>query len=264
MTAPRAVPPKIVFFDVGDTLVRIDPSWSAIYLRACREFGVEVDEVELEEAVSQATAAGFWDSSSPFEATMEASYQRIKAFDQRVMMSLGHGDLPDRFYRRLGEMFLEVEAWHVFPEVRGVLDLLGEAGVRCSVISNWVWGLPELLHDLDLAHHFEHVVVSSRVGYDKPHEGIFRHALDLAGVAGTDAVHVGDNPATDVAGARAVGIRPILVRRRAGGDQALRADPSLGDVAVIRDLTELSPLLGLEGRRGKRRSIVGTHPPAAA
>ena len=263
MPAPRAVPPKIVFFDVGDTLVRVDPSWSAIYLRACREFGLEVGEAALEEAVSRATAAGFWDGSRPFEATMEASYQRIKAFDERVITSLGHGDLPDRFYRRLGELFLDVEAWHVFPEVRSVLDLLGKAAIRCMVVSNWVWGLPELLHDLDLAHHFEHVVVSSRVGYDKPHVGIFRHALDLARVGGSDAVHVGDNPATDIPGARAAGIRPILVRRRPAGIEALRADPQLMDVPVIRDLTELLPLLGLGGER-TTNSLVGTPPSSAA
>jgi len=264
MTGLPRRPPRIVFFDVGDTLVRVDPSWSAIYLRACREFGLDVGETALEEAVSRATAAGFWDSGGPFEATVEASYQRIKVFDERVMTSLGHGDLPDRFYRRLGELFLDVEAWHVFPEVRGVLNVLGDAGVRCSVISNWVWGLPELLHDLDLAHHFEHVVVSSRVGFDKPHAGIFRHALDLAGVAGSEAVHVGDNPANDVAGARAVGIRPILVRRRTEGTDALRADPALSDVSIISDLTELPPLLGLGDRPGPRRPLARTSPAGAA
>jgi REG-2-like HAD superfamily hydrolase len=242
--------PKIVFFDVGDTLVRIDPSWSAIYLRCCREFGLDVDEAALKAAVDEASAAGFWDSSGPFEATKESSYRRIKAFDQKVMASLGHGDLPDRFYRRLGELFLATEAWHVFPEVRAVLDLLGSAGLRTAVISNWVWGLPELLHDLDLAHHFDHVVVSSRVGYDKPHAGIFEHALELAGVPGSEAVHVGDNPATDVAGARAAGIRPILVRRRPPTHTHGPAGVSLEGVPIISDLRELPALLGLEARQG--------------
>jgi FMN phosphatase YigB (HAD superfamily) len=240
--------PKIVFFDVGDTLVRVDPSWSAIYLRCCREFGLSVDEAALKMAVDDASAAGFWDSSVPFEATEEASYQRIKGFDQKVMARLGHGDLPDRFYRRLGELFLATEAWHVFPEVRGVLDLLDRAELRTAVISNWVWGLPELLHDLDLAHHFEHVVVSSRVGYDKPHTGIFEHALQLAGVRGSDAVHVGDNPATDVAGARAAGIRPILIRRKPPGHTHGPDGVSLEGVPIIPDLRELPALLGLEAR----------------
>jgi putative hydrolase of the HAD superfamily len=238
--------PKIVFFDVGDTLVRIDPSWSAIYLRCCREFGLDVDEATLKAAVDEASAAGFWDSSGPFEATEEASYRRIKAFDERIMANLGHPDLPDRFYRRLGELFLSVEAWHVFPEVAAVLNELAGAGLRMAVISNWMWGLPELLHDLDLADHFEHIVVSSRVGYDKPHSGIFEHALELVGVPGREAVHVGDNPATDIAGARSAGIRPILIRRRPPTHTHGPDGVSLEGVSIIADLRELPALLGLE------------------
>ena len=258
MSALLVRTPKVVFFDVGDTLVRIDPSWSAIYLRCCAEFGLAVDDDALKTAVDDASAAGFWDDSGPFEATEEASYRRIKAFDQKVMASLGHGDLPDRFYRRLGELFLATEAWLVFPEVRAVLDLLGRAGLRSAVISNWVWGLPELLHDLDLAHHFEHVVASSRVGYDKPHAGIFEHALELAGVPGSEAVHVGDNPATDVAGARAAGIRPILIRRRPQAAARVAGGVSLEGVPIIRDLRELPALLGLDGTADLAASPAGS------
>jgi len=258
------MPPKIVFFDVGDTLVRIDPSWSAIYLRACREFGIAVHEAELEAAVGEASAGGFWDGSGPFEATEEASYQRIKVFDEKVMTRLGHDDLPDRFYRRLGELFLAVEAWHIFPDVRAALDRLADAGIRSAIISNWMWGLPELLHDLDLAHHFEHVVVSSRVGYDKPHPGIFRRALELAGVTGGNAVHVGDNPATDVVGARAAGIRPILIRRRPETAARVPPDVSLDGVPIIPDLTELPGVLGLDAREPVGEPPGGSARPRAA
>ena len=236
--------PRIVFFDVGDTLVRVEPSWAAVYVRTCREFGLDVQESDLEAAVAAESATGFWEASEPFEATMEASFERVKGYDVRVMAHLGLTDLPDRFYQRVGEHFLAAETWSVFPEVRGVLDLLRAAGVRCSVVSNWVWGLPELLHDLELAHHFEHVVVSSRVGYDKPHPAFFRNALELVGAAATDVLHVGDNLATDVAGARAAGIRAVLVSRPPDIHGHARGDVP-PDVSVIADLTGLPPLLGL-------------------
>lgn len=239
--------PSVVFFDVGDTLLRVDPSWSAIYLRACREYGFEVVPEAVDAAFRAVAEAGSIDGTGPYEPTAEASYQRVKAFDERMMAILGHSELPDRFYRRVGELFRAAEAWHVFPEVRGVLDRISEAGIRCTVISNWVWGLPELLHDLDLAGHFEHVVVSARVGYEKPNPGIFRHALALTGVPGSQAVHVGDNPAADVSGARSVGIRPILIRRRPEEDPAVLAGPAFADVPVIRDLTGLPALIGLAG-----------------
>jgi putative hydrolase of the HAD superfamily len=235
----------VVLFDVGDTLVRVDPSWGAIYAQACREFGLAVDDAAVEAAADAESAAGFWDGSGPFEASDEASFQRIKRFDARIMARLGYPDLPDRFYRRIAELFQAVEAWHVFPDVRDALDGLSSAGIGAVVVSNWMWGLPDLLHDLDLARHFEHIVVSSRIGYEKPHPEIFRRALDLAGVAASDTIHVGDNPTTDVEGARAAGIAPVLIRRRGDGDALRETDATLADVPVIATLGELLPLIGL-------------------
>lgn len=53
------------------------------------------------------------------------------------------------------------------------------------------------------------VIDSVIVGSAKPDPGIFDAALDRAGVAATDAVHVGDMLTTDIAGAARAGITPI-------------------------------------------------------
>jgi putative hydrolase of the HAD superfamily len=47
----------------------------------------------------------------------------------------------------------------------------------------------------------------------KPHESIFRAALELLGVGAGDAVMVGDSLEEDVEGARAIGMRAFLVDR---------------------------------------------------
>ena len=47
----------------------------------------------------------------------------------------------------------------------------------------------------------------------KPHPTIFQAALDVLGVAAADAVMVGDSLEEDVEGARALGMRGILVDR---------------------------------------------------
>jgi len=237
--------PRVVLFDVGDTLVRVDPSWGAVYAQACREFGLAVNEADVEAASDAESAAGFWDGSSPFEASREASFQRIKRFDERIMTRLGYPDLPDPFYRRIAELFQAVEAWHIFPDVPSTLERLTSAGLPAIVVSNWMWGLTELLHDLDLARHFEHIVVSSRVGYEKPHPAIFSHALELARVDPADAIHVGDNPKTDIEGARSAGVAPVLIRRKGDGEALRSQDPGLADVPIIEDLGQLITLLGL-------------------
>jgi putative hydrolase of the HAD superfamily len=244
-------PPELVFFDIGDTLLRVDPSWTGAYLAAATSWGLEVDPGALATAFATALSEGLWDSPGPFEATPEGSYQRIKGFDVRAMALLGHHDLPDDFYRHLGRFFEQRATWRVFPDVQPALGGIAAAGIRRAVISNWVWALPELLHDLEIAHHFEAIVASARVGYVKPQREIFAHALDVTGVRPERAVHVGDNPDADVAGAAALGILPVLLDREGRFPAGL---PDRVDVPVVRDLFGLLRLLRLEETRGPAAS----------
>jgi putative hydrolase of the HAD superfamily len=110
-----------------------------------------------------------------------------------------------------------------FPEVPDVLKRLRAAGLRLVVVSNWDVSLHERLEETGLAPLLDGAVASAELGAAKPDRAIFARALALAGgVAPGEAVHVGDDPDADVAGARAAGIRPVLVRRdgRDGGDLA--------------------------------------------
>jgi putative hydrolase of the HAD superfamily len=235
--------PDVVFLDVGDTLVRAHPSWSDVYALAFPGFGVEVSMDEFQRAVAEVWKG--WEGDGPFEATEEASFQRVKELDGRVFAKLGYTALPDEFYRRVDEAFRQRSSWYVFPDVVPALDALRGSGVRLAVISNWTWAAPELLHDLELASHFEAMVISSRVGFQKPNAGIFRHALDLMGVGPERAVHVGDSMAADVQGARAVGIHPVLIDRRIGEPGHSHSEGDRTGVDVIEDLFGLLDLLGV-------------------
>ena len=57
------------------------------------------------------------------------------------------------------------------------------------------------------------VVSADTVRAYKPHREIFEGALRLSGCAPAEAVHIGDSYDTDVMGARAAGIRPVLLLR---------------------------------------------------
>jgi putative hydrolase of the HAD superfamily len=71
-------------------------------------------------------------------------------------------------------------------------------------------------------------VSSAVAGARKPDPAIFEPALELAGCAPEEALHVGDTREEDVAGARAAGIRPLLIDR--GG-----AD---GDISSLKEIRE--------------------------
>ncbi len=240
--------PEVVFFDLGDTLMRTHPSWASVYLLGLREHSIDVSEDDLGRALATAAATGWWMMEGAFDATEQASFERVKGYDQAVLEELGYPNLPDAVFRSIEAAFMRRSSWHVFPDVLPCVKVLREAGRRLGVISNWVWGGPELLHDVELAHHFDGVVLSARVGYQKPDPGIFRHALELLDVEPHDAIHVGDSYQADVVGARRVGMAPVLIDRRVGDAARLIGEGPDGaddDVPRISDLFGLLDLLGL-------------------
>lgn len=94
------------------------------------------------------------------------------------------------------------------------------AGLQTALLSNIFLGLDELYRLEDGA--FDHVVFSCRVGMRKPEPGIYRHVLDLLGVAPDEALFVDDFPAM-CEGARAVGMAAVCVTDHAAAVTEVRA-----------------------------------------
>ena len=208
--------------------------------------GIDVAEKDLERALLEETKADpWWLSEEPFEATPENSYARIVEFDSAVLRRVGHSDLHDDAFRQIEDAFARQSAWYVFPDVMPALDALRAAGLRMGVISNFVWGGPELIHALDLAQHFDSLTVSARVGFQKPHQGIFQHALDSLDVAPERAWHIGDSYKADVVGARRIGITPVLIDRTDGDPALVREKNEDPLLPVVGDLYGLLDLLGV-------------------
>jgi len=62
----------------------------------------------------------------------------------------------------------------------------------------------------DIAGFFEVVVTSESMGAKKPSPEIFHYSLEKAGAAIQNSVMIGDNPKTDVSGAKEVGMSAVL------------------------------------------------------
>jgi putative hydrolase of the HAD superfamily len=78
------------------------------------------------------------------------------------------------------------------------------------------------------------VSYSDEVGVRKPDAEIFHATLSRAGVPPDEAVHIGDNPDADVAGALAIGMR--AAHYTAGfRAPAERADLVVADLAALPD-----------------------------
>ena len=232
-------PLRAVFLDIGDTVMRPNPSWEAVYALAFREFGVDVEIDDLHAALRRAYHHGGWGMEGGFDPTEETSFQRTVEIDAAAIAELGLEPMPEAFYRRLAELFMLTSHWHIFPDAYPTLTALQERGLIVGAVSNWVWNLPELLHALDLVRHFDFIAASARIGYEKPHPRIFQWALEQAAVPPEQVLHVGDHVDADVLGARRVGIDGVLIDR----SQRYAPDDVPEGVPVISSLEELLPIV---------------------
>jgi HAD superfamily hydrolase (TIGR01549 family) len=143
-------------------------------------------------------------------------------------------------------------------DATGTLETLSGAGYRLAILSNWPLALT--IDRFAEAHgwlpYLDAIVVSERVGVIKPHPSIFRAAEAALGLTQTDAasiLHVGDDWAADVVGARQAGWRAAFLRGRQLDTPLPTSEPGdelPTDATVTPDLTidELGELPALVKR----------------
>jgi FMN phosphatase YigB (HAD superfamily) len=147
-----------------------------------------------------------------------------------------------------------VHALPARPEIGSLLEALSER-YALAVLSNWpvAAAIDRYVAEAGWLEHLCAVVVSERVGTIKPRPEIFRateEAFAAAGVHGLaeapwTILHVGDDWAADVVGAKRAGWRAGYLRSRPG-DSPLPASARAADVEAdleVDDLAELRSLL---------------------
>jgi putative hydrolase of the HAD superfamily len=217
-----------VLLDALGTLVELQPPAPRLRAQLASE-GFEVSE--------ERAAAGFAAEISYYLAHHLEGSDRERLDDLRdrcataMMEAL---ELPGLDHATARRAMLGALEFTAFPDAGEALVELRARGHGLVVASNWDCSLPDWLGPTGLLEHVDGVVTSADAGAAKPDPAVFRRALALAGVDGGGAVHVGDSLDNDVAGARAVGIRAILVQRA--------GEPPDG-VEAVRSLTELPDVL---------------------
>jgi putative hydrolase of the HAD superfamily len=201
---------RALFFDAGNTLVRIDYAAIAAALAA---LGVPRDAEALERAEWRARVR-LDDELFTRRGVSTESRTTASRYLELVLEGVGVTDTPTvqamcewraRFSPPAGLFHLPD------PAARAALAAAREARLVTGVISNSNGAIEPLLGSLGFLPYIDLVLDSGVVGVEKPDPRIFRLALDRAGVAAHEAVYVGDLYSIDVLGARAAGLSAILL-----------------------------------------------------
>lgn len=208
MTPRLPAVPRAIFFDAGNTLLRMN---YAVIAGQLATLGVIVTPETVQRAEWRARVR--LDASLAPGASTE-SQSTGGRYLRYVLDELGVTDEATitalAAWRRTYNP--PVGLWNTpEPEADVALALVRARGVRAAVISNSNGSVAGILGELGLARHLDFVLDSHVVGVEKPDPRIFEMALDRAGVRPREAVYVGDLYSIDVLGARRVGMEAILL-----------------------------------------------------
>jgi len=221
---------RAVLLDALGTLVRLDPPAPRLRVELRRR-GVEVDAGAAERAFA-AEIAYYVEHHT--EGRDDGSLDELR--DRCAAVLHDALAIPELALPVVRDAMLASIAFEAYPDAAAALEELGGHGLRLIAASNWDCSLPRVLDGAGLGGLLDGVVSSAMVGARKPDRALFEAALALAGCSADEAVHVGDSLENDVRGARAAGIRAVLVDRRGGARNA-------AGVPVVSGLGELPSLI---------------------
>jgi putative hydrolase of the HAD superfamily len=220
---------QAVLLDALGTLVQFEPP--APHLRAVlrERHGIEVSEAAAEQAIRAEIAyyRAHLHEGRDAESLADLRRRSAEAMRPALNVSAPTGVLTAALLASL--------RFHAFPDAPPALRALRALGLRIVVVSNWDHSLHERLMETGLAALVDGAVASAEIGAAKPDRAIFDRALEVAGAPADAALHAGDSPEADAAGALAAGLRAVLVARDG-------LPPGPPGVPVIASLAELPDL----------------------
>lgn len=211
--------PQVIFFDAVGTLFGVRESVGAVYSELARQFGVNADPKVLDQAFFQsfraATPMAF--PSVRTEDIPEREYAWWWAIAAETFQQAGVlNQFTDfsAFFSRLYDHFATADSWFVYSDALTTLNHWQAQGIELGVVSNFDSRIHSVLAALDLSPFFTSVTISTEVGAAKPSPKVFEAALAKHNCPPSLAWHVGDSLREDYEGAKAAGLRAILLKRR--------------------------------------------------
>jgi putative hydrolase of the HAD superfamily len=220
-----------IVIDAVGTLIEPCPSVGSAYAEAARRQGVEI----APDLVKARFRKHFGDDEideirgplATDEPTEERRWRRIVT---RVLPEIPD---PERAFAELWDHFGRPESWAVFPDAAPALRVLEDAGLGIRIASNFDGRLRGLARGLPaLARWAESLVISSEVGYRKPHPSFYAAACESLGLPASRVLCVGDEPGNDVHGPRRAGLRALLIDRDGRAPGGIPTLPDLNAMAA--------------------------------
>lgn len=224
---------RVVCFDAVGTLIYPHPPAAEVYAAVGRRHGSRLDP----QLVAKRFHAAFGrqeqlDQQSGLRTSEERERRRWQAIVADVFAELPDSALA---FAELWQHFAEPHAWAVFPDVPRCLGQLRQNRFRIGIASNLDNRLRRVLAGLPELGSFDHVAISSELGWRKPASEFFTAMIAMSGFASDEVLLVGDDWDSDVIGGHRAGLQVVYLNRHGTADRAL-AFTSLDELPALLNL----------------------------
>ncbi len=215
---------RAVLFDVDFTLCRPGPDLGpGGYAALGGEHGLALDPARYDDA----RLAAIEDLERHPE--LDHDEEIWMRFTEDIVRGMG-GDGPA--VRQIAEKIVrrweQAAQFELYDDVVPVLERLRGAGLRLGLVSNTSRDLGAFVRHFGIE--VDAWLASGSYGKVKPSPLIFRAALELVACEPADALMVGDSLEDDIEGARAVGMRALLLDREGRFPEEAERIESLADL----------------------------------
>lgn len=209
---------KVIFWDFDGTLVHSNPLWSGSVYNALKQVCPDT-EVEFSE-IRKYMAHGFtWHTPNEDYSliTGDKWWAHMNAYFFSSYIALGvPADIAESATKQIRTIIKRKENYTLYPDSVSTLKTLNDMGFTNALLSNNYPDLIEVLEKLGIADFFDNIIISAKVGYDKPRQEIFEIAKNLYSNAEVYYM-IGDSVNADIIGGNNAGMTTVLVHR--GNDE---------------------------------------------
>ena len=216
---------KVIFFDLGETLVTQNIEDNMVTRNALREISPILPKRVSPERMFELYREGYKIN----EAIRSKHHVEIpiQVWMRQLLERIIEDNPSDQLVKKAIKIIVKARAANgiAFDDADSTLRNLSQRDFKIGIISNVsshevAMGI---LDNVKLTKYFDQVITSASVGIRKPDPGIFRYALMQFKARPKEAVMVGDSETHDVGGGYVAGLKTVLIDRRR------RVETSLAD-----------------------------------
>lgn len=213
-------PIEMVTFDLYDTLIEADPPG---FVRLQKALHLSGFDIELDDVMRAYTAGQQFftieNGRYPIRDRTPAEKQEFQVNITGVSLEALNLPTDDETVERVSANYRDDTRasaelrYKAYEEVPEVLSRLRKRNITTAVISNADSDVTRLCLQMGFAEQMDLIVTSALVGWEKPDARTFYAALEPFNMPASNVLHVGDQPGSDVLGARAIGMAAALLDR---------------------------------------------------